>query len=212
MTTLYLTRHGETIWNTEKRMQGWNDSPLTELGVKQAEWLGERLQKEEIDIIYSSPSGRAFKTAEIVKGTKNVQIIPRDNLREINMGDLEGKSQEYLVREYESEIYNFWNAPSLYVPNNGETFKEVQDRVVEEIMNIVNENKGKTILVVTHTVVLKCFMAYVNNKPIDKIWDPPYTHQTSLTKIEIEDRHMKVIMHADISHHKEVKDRDAGGF
>ena len=212
MTTLYLTRHGETVWNTQKRMQGWNDSPLTELGVKQAKWLGERLEKEIIDVIYASPSGRAFKTAEIVRRNKNIEIIPRDNLREINMGNLEGKDQECLMREYENEIHNFWNAPSVYVPCNGETFTEVQDRAVEEIMNIAKENEGKNILVVTHTVVLKCFMAYVNNQPIDKIWDPPYTHQTSLTKVEIDGNDIKVIMHADTSHHKEVKDKNAGGF
>lgn len=61
---------GETEWNTEGRMQGWNDSPLTKLGVNQAHWLYERLKDIDFNVIYSSPTGRAYKTAEILKGKK----------------------------------------------------------------------------------------------------------------------------------------------
>ncbi|EQB85893.1 hypothetical protein M918_16965 [Clostridium sp. BL8] len=78
MTRLYITRHGETLWNTEGRMQGWNDSPLTDLGIKQAEWLRDRIQDEKIDAIYSSPSNRAFKTAEIVRGGREIEIIKHE--------------------------------------------------------------------------------------------------------------------------------------
>ncbi|SDY53249.1 Histidine phosphatase superfamily (branch 1) [Proteiniborus ethanoligenes] len=51
MTRLFITRHGQTEWNLEGRMQGQKDSKLTELGEIQAEWLGERLNEEKIDII-----------------------------------------------------------------------------------------------------------------------------------------------------------------
>ncbi len=82
MTKLYITRHGETLWNTEGRMQGWNDSPLTDLGIKQAEWLRERIKDLKIDVIYSSPSGRAYNTAEIIKGNRELQVIKHDGYRE----------------------------------------------------------------------------------------------------------------------------------
>lgn len=62
MTKLYLTRHGETEWNEKGIIQGWGDSPLTALGIKQAEWLRDRMKDIHIDVIYASPIGRAYNT------------------------------------------------------------------------------------------------------------------------------------------------------
>ncbi|WJH36612.1 histidine phosphatase family protein [Paenibacillus sp. CC-CFT747] len=58
-TTVYLVRHGQTQWNVEHRLQGHQDSPLTEWGIQQAEWLGEALHGERIDRIYTSPSRKS---------------------------------------------------------------------------------------------------------------------------------------------------------
>lgn len=69
-TRLYLTRHGETEWNVIHRMQGSKDSPLTELGVRQAESLKAVLDTVPIDAVYASPSPRAMRTAEISCGGK----------------------------------------------------------------------------------------------------------------------------------------------
>src|SRR3712207_163192 len=90
MTTIYLTRHGQTEWNLNKRLQGWKNSPLTKLGISQAKALGERLKDTQIDVIYSSPIERAYKTAEIIKGNKDIEIIKHDGLKEFNYGDWEG--------------------------------------------------------------------------------------------------------------------------
>lgn len=59
MIKILLVRHGETEWNKVGKMQGWGDSPLSELGRNQARWLNERLKDVKIDKIYSSPTGRA---------------------------------------------------------------------------------------------------------------------------------------------------------
>ena len=74
-TNLYLTRHGETVWNTQKLMQGWKDSPLTDRGIKQARQLSERLSEVSFDAIYSSTSNRAVRTAEIIKGERSLEVI-----------------------------------------------------------------------------------------------------------------------------------------
>jgi len=68
MLTLYITRHGETVWNTQKRMQGWKDSPLTETGRQNAFSLGERLAHIPFRAVYSSPSGRTKETASLICG------------------------------------------------------------------------------------------------------------------------------------------------
>jgi probable phosphoglycerate mutase len=66
-TVLFLTRHGQTEWNLQKRMQGHQNSALTTLGEQQAEWLRERLEGENLGAIYSSISPRALHTAQILR-------------------------------------------------------------------------------------------------------------------------------------------------
>jgi probable phosphoglycerate mutase len=91
-THLFLTRHGETIWNTKKMMQGWKDSPLTEKGIDQARKLANRLTDVTLDGIYSSTSNRAIATAEIIKGERSLKVMKLDSLRELSFGDWEGKN------------------------------------------------------------------------------------------------------------------------
>lgn len=206
MTTLYITRHGETEWNTEGRMQGWNDSPLTNLGITQANWLYERLKDIDFNAIYSSPTGRAYKTAEILKGERNIKIIANDALKEINLSEWEGLDQKKIKDKDEKQFYNFWKAPHLYKPICGEDFLELQRRVISSIRKIVKEHKDETVLIVTHTMTLKALMASLKNKQISTIWDPPLIKQTSLTIIEIDDEKINIQMYADDSHHKKIED------
>ena len=77
MLTLYLTRHGETEWNVQKRMQGWQDSPLTEKGRRDAVLLGKRLESVEFAAIYTSTSGRTVETAELIRGERFIDVQTR---------------------------------------------------------------------------------------------------------------------------------------
>jgi broad specificity phosphatase PhoE len=203
MTTLYITRHGETLWNTEGRMQGWNDSPLTNLGITQAEWLRDRIKDTKIDAIYSSPSGRAFNTAKIVRGNRDIEIIKHEGLREIGLDQWEGLNQEEIRTVDEEQHKNFWNAPHLYVPTtNGESFQELVDRVTPVVKEIVKNHENENVLVVTHTVTLKAIMTALKNQPIANIWQPPFIKQTSLTVIEFDKEDFNILMHGDASHHE----------
>lgn len=92
MTKIYLTRHGETVWNRQCRFQGHKNSDLTEKGILAAELLADRIEEIELDYIVSSPLMRAYNTAEIIRGNKNIQIIKHDGLKEINLGKFEGMS------------------------------------------------------------------------------------------------------------------------
>ncbi len=202
-TTVYLTRHGQTQWNVEGRMQGWNDSPLTELGVKQAEWLGERLKGINLDKIYSSSSGRAYKTAEIINENKSVELISHDGLRELKLGKFQGLNQDEIKKMYPEQYYNYWNKPEIYKPvGDGETIEELIERIDKAIMEIIEENTGKSILIVTHTMPIKALLCSLENIDIGNFWMEPYIKQTSLTTIEFDDKIHKIVQCADISHHE----------
>lgn len=203
MTKLYLTRHGETIWNTIGKFQGWSNSDLTELGVKQAKWLAQRMKDLKIDIIYSSPSGRAYDTAIIVKGDRNLEVITCDGLKELNVGVWEGNIQEDIKNDSEENHYNFWNKPSGFIPPEGaESFYDIKKRSFNTIMDIVKNNEGKNILVVTHTITIKSFMCALQDRDIDTLWHEPFVKQTSLTEIDFVGNEYKILLNADIAHHE----------
>ncbi|MGZ9583311.1 histidine phosphatase family protein [Paenibacillus marinisediminis] len=202
-TTILLVRHGQTEWNVARRFQGHQDSPLTELGVRQAEWLGESLQHERIDAVYSSSSPRARRTAEIIIAPRDMEIIESDDLKEINLGVWEGQSQETAEREDEEQFHYFWNDPEHFHVHKSETFQEVSERAVRKLQQIVAEEQGKTILIVAHTVVVKVLMAYFEGRELRDIWNPPYIHPACLCKVELTDHIPDILLHGDIQHYKE---------
>lgn len=202
MTKLYITRHGETEWNTKGVMQGWGNSPLTELGKDQGRWLRDRMKDLHIDVIYSSPSGRAYETAEIVKGDRDIELLADDGLREINMGQWEGLCQDQIKELCEENHFNFWNLPSKYMPIGGEDYYEVRERSYNTITKILEKEKGKTILIVTHTITLKGFLNKLQNQEIDLIVKPPFIKQTSLTEIDFNEDKYEILNLACMGHHE----------
>lgn len=90
---IFLTRHGETEWNKENRLQGWKDSTLTSEGKEIARLLGKRLKDAPIDRINTSPSKRAVHTAELIRGSRNFSIKEETKLR-VNFFRKVGKQYE----------------------------------------------------------------------------------------------------------------------
>lgn len=200
MITLYITRHGETQWNTEKRMQGWLDSKLTENGVKNAVCLGERLKETELTAIYSSPSERTKATTSLILGERDIPVIYDENLREIKLGEWEGKTHSSIKEMYPAEFESFWSTPHLFTTVGGETFEETRARAIQVLNRIKREYKSGNILIVTHSVVIKCLYSFFKNSPIETLWDPPYIHDTSLTIVEMDDNGFKLVLQGDTSH------------
>lgn len=100
--TLYVTRHGKTILNTNHRAQGWADSPLVEKGVEVATNLGTGLKDIHFMNAYSSDSGRAIETANLVlkySEQSKLKLEQRKKLRELNFGVFEGE-----------KLDNMWDA------------------------------------------------------------------------------------------------------
>lgn len=205
MTTIYLTRHGETEWNLAHRFQGQLDSPLTEKGRMQASWLGERLADVEFSAIYSSSSNRALDTAKIVRGQRDMPIEPRAELMEIMLGKWEGREIQGIEVDDKQNFKYFWNQPHLYKPEVGETFEDVINRSYKILEEIKEKHEGN-VLVVCHGIVLKSILCAVEKKPIKELWKGPFMVQTSLTILEATTDGFDIIKAGDTSHHKELPD------
>lgn len=184
-TIIYLTRHGETEWNIEKRLQGRGDSPLTENGIQRAKELRDRIKNIDIDVIYSSPIKRALNTANILRGNKNIDIVTDDRLMEMCFGDYEGKKIDIIQKENPN-----WDIKLIMQGNveicapNGENLKEVRERISKLMNKIIAENIGKSILIVTHGITLKALMYYFKDEDVNS----EVMGQATLTKINIDEK------------------------
>ncbi|KGX83198.1 MULTISPECIES: histidine phosphatase family protein [Pontibacillus] len=199
-TNIYFTRHGETIWNTNKLMQGWKDSPLTDKGIKQAHQLSERLSDIHLNAVYSSTSKRAIDTAEIIKGDRPFEIVKLDSLREISFGNWEGKTFEENKEESPEEWRAFWETPHLFTNNSVESFVKVQERMVNIFKEIVEQHPFQDICIVSHSIALNLLMNYIEKTPLKELWSTPPIPSTSLTLIKANTNYYEILYKYDTSH------------
>lgn len=197
---IYITRHGETEWNKEGRMQGWQDSKLTEKGIDNAKKLGESLSHIDFDCIYCSPLGRAQDTAKYIRGSKDTKIIIEESLKEMNFGLWEGMEHSKIEELYSMQRFSFWNTPHLFEPIDGESFEALFDRVKKVLNDIINNTVGDTVLIVTHSVLIKAIYAIIKKYSLEDFWNPPFMYDTCLTVLEVEQDAMNIILEADVSH------------
>ena len=88
---IYLMRHGETKWNKRSKLQGQVDILLAPKGIEQAEMTSEGMKDIPFDHIFSSPLKRAYKTAQVVRRDRPIEIVRDDRLKEMSFGTSEGK-------------------------------------------------------------------------------------------------------------------------
>ncbi|WP_020618655.1 histidine phosphatase family protein [Paenibacillus daejeonensis] len=202
-TQIYLVRHGQTEWNVEHRFQGHQDSPLTQLGLQQAGWLAEAMRDKQIDAIYSSSSTRALRTAEIIRDMRSLPIHARDGLMEMNLGVWEGGIQKEVESTYPEQYEAFWKDPEHFQIEDAERFEEVQARASAVLDEVLTAHRGQSVLIVTHTVVLKLLMARFEQRPLRDLWQLPYIYPACLCLIEGDEPNHTIVLHADTSHYQE---------
>ena len=182
MTRLIIVRHAESALNFENRIQGHKDSLLTAKGLKQARRLAGRIRHFKIDKVYSSDLGRAYSTTvEITRFLPRVKIIRDPKLREILLGDWEGMTPEEVDKLYNRGYQKWLKKPSACVIPNAEKIGHFKKRVTERVRQIAAQNRGKTVLVVTHGGVITALLADWFRADFDRILQGLHIENTSLT-------------------------------
>ena len=174
MNKLILLRHGQSQWNLENRFTGWKDVSLTDQGKEEAKKAGQLLKKNnvKIDVVFSSVLQRANKTAEItLKQTslehlwtgENLNMIKNESLNERDYGDLVGLNKKETVEKFGKEQVHIWRRSYDTPPPNGESLKDVVERVgpyyEQNIQPLINEKKN--VIIVAHGNSLRATMIQV---------------------------------------------------
>lgn len=160
MTTIYLVRHGQTDNNFKASFNGCrSNQPLNETGKRQAAALTKAFAGKPLDAIYSSPLLRAKMTAEGVRGTRDMPITTVEDLREMDMGLLDGVTFEETERDYAEIWHNWKKEPEKLRMPDGESFTEVQDRAYAALLAILRREQGKAVAIVAHGTLLSLLTA-----------------------------------------------------
>ena len=186
-TMIYLIRHGETAGNAEVRYIGWTDIPLDAKGVVPAQELCYKLQQCAIDEISASPLQRAIATAAPIAEVLRKQIHIENGLKEINCGAWETLTAKQVCEKWPKELDNWANHPDKLKIPEGDSFADVQKRMISALGAIARANQGKNVAVVSHMGAILTVGCYLTNTPIRNLWSLGQPGNTSISKIVYDD-------------------------
>jgi broad specificity phosphatase PhoE len=168
---LLLARHGESVWNAEKRFQGHTDIALSDRGRAQAEALGRALCGYRVRAAYVSPFRRARETAEVALARSGVRVTVIEELRELSLGDWEGCTVDE-VRAQAGDPYRAWlRAPHDCPPPGGEPLPVVSARVRAALDRIAAEHaRGDDVLIVSHGGVISVYACDLLGCSYNQLW------------------------------------------
>lgn len=165
-TRICLVRHGETDWNVERRLQGQLDIPLNETGVAQARATARGLIGQQFTALYSSDLGRARQTAEALAGVVGLPIQFQPDLRERRYGIFERLTYTEAKAQYPEDYARLHDRDPDYVIPQGESLRQLADRVGACLKTLVAKHAGEQILLVSHGGVLDVIRRIATHKPL----------------------------------------------
>ena len=169
-TKLLFVRHGQSVANIENEWGGHCDYDLTETGEKQAEIMARFLnEKYKCDAVFSSDLIRAQKTATAIAKPLGLTVKCDNRLREIYGGLWDGMTFDFIAENYEKEFLLWQKDMSMVHPPQGESVYDLQERAMQAVREIAENNYGKTVAVVAHRVIFRTLQCVWQNIPLSDI-------------------------------------------
>ncbi len=195
-------RHGETAWNQERRIQGGgSDICLSEVGIKQAESLGLALNGTKITAIYSSPLRRALDTAQAIARYHQLMVHVEPDLREMEVGELEGVSIAELGVNFSQFLLQWRQAGGMEKLPGGESVVDLAERVWSTLQRIIEKHRSEAVVVVGHYFVVVVAICRVLGWPL-KILERIRVQTGSISMIELGGRYPRLVSLGDTCHLK----------
>jgi broad specificity phosphatase PhoE len=168
---MYLVRHGATENNVAHppRLQGCrSDPPLSDAGRRQAESTAELLARYEVAAVYASPLLRSRQTAEIMAAPHRLEVRQCDAILEVDVGDWEGRSWDDIQQSDPEAYRRFMDDPGRHPYAGGESFTQVQQRVVPGFEQLLAAHVGQQIVVAGHNIVNRTYLAFLLGIPVSR--------------------------------------------
>jgi len=205
----FVMRHGEADGNAANILKSSVDEPnhLTEKGKKQAQEAAQKLKKEGIDIVVTSPFVRTQETANIVReelGLSGEAVVVDKRLCEIDMGDFNGRP----VDDWYAYFSDHESSRLEKRFPNGESGRDVRGRVADMLKEVEQKFTGKRVLFVTHDTTAWQLIAVAEHTPLKEVEDD--INNTSLETGEVREMHTPTLpfnLSGDVDLHRPYIDR-----
>jgi alpha-ribazole phosphatase len=167
---LFLIRHGETVWNAERRFQGQTDVPLSPHGERQAAALARVMENESVQLLYASDLRRAWDTALILAESLGLSPRKEARLRELAFGRWEGLTYTELQRRDAAWLAAWQADPSHTAPPGGETLPQITERVNAALTTMLAAGQERTVAVVAHSGPLRVLLCLALGFDVRSYW------------------------------------------
>ncbi len=165
MTLFHLVRHGEHVMQGRLlagRMPGLG---LSAKGRAEAAAAADRLADETIDAVYASPLQRAQETAEILAGRLGMPVLSREDVSELDFGEWTGLTFDQVKADQRWELWR--SCRSIAAIPGGESWRQVQDRIVNALFDLRRTHRDETVVIVSHGDVIRAALLFVLGMPLD---------------------------------------------
>jgi alpha-ribazole phosphatase len=166
---IFLVRHGQIDYGSEKRYIGITDLPLCNAGTLQVTKLKEYFSGIEIEKAFTSPLKRCMQTAEILLEGSNTNRIVLDELKEINMGEWENQTIDYIKDRFREMYEERGSNIDVFIPPGGESFEQLQKRAMPAFEHIAQNTTGN-ILIIGHAGVNRVILSKLLDFPLKDIF------------------------------------------
>jgi len=171
MTRIILIRHGQTVWNRERRFRGQADVELDEFGLRQAQVTGQYVAARwPVIAVYASPLQRTMRTAEAVAHAQGLTAHPLAGLLDINCGEWQGQRGDEIA-QHSPELFQAWQqAPHTVRFPGGEELGDVRERVTAALDDVIARHAGQAVALVSHSVVNRVLLCIALGWGNDRFW------------------------------------------
>ena len=202
MALITLIRHGESVWNGERRIQGNQDPPLSERGRRQAELLVERLPAfvpRETAAVYSSPLRRAAETAERLAERLQAPLVVEPDLREVMLGRWEGLTVAEIQAAFPGQ-YERWREDPADCPAPGaEPLADFAERTTAALTRLLRASPGGPLILVAHGGTIRALVCHALGLPIRHLFRIQQDN-TAVSQIEIAEASRRLLRLNDTTH------------
>jgi probable phosphoglycerate mutase len=176
MFRIVLIRPGSTDYDTQGRIQGTLDIPLSDLGSQEVAQIVIELRNEGIEILYSPPSQPAWQTAQIIADELQLKLKRLDRMQNVDLGLWQGMLLED-VRRKQPRVYRLWQEqPDTICPPEGEMISDAVERVSTALAKLLKRHKEGVIGIVVPEPLASLVRCCVKHEVISELWKPGPEH------------------------------------
>lgn len=175
-----IFRHGQTIYNRDKRFTGWKESKLTKLGIKQAQIIAKKLKNKRFEVAIQTKLSRSKDSLKpVLKHHPECKKIITDNkMIERSYGSLQGKYHKDIIKKFGKKQFDIWHRSYNIPPPKGESIKIVEKRVlsfIKWLLKYIKKNKVN-VVISAHGNSMRPFRRYFEKISIKKMmkWTVPF--------------------------------------